>query len=340
MANSPHDALFRYTFSQPAHAAALLAVLLPPALAAAIDWSTLKLCPGTFLDRRLRRQQGDLLFSVMLGRRRIYLYLLLEHKSRSERWVALQMLGYVVSIWKSLWRQRPRPRRLPLVVPVVLHHGKGDWTAATQIVDLLDTEGVSAEVAAAAVPLQPQFRYLVKSFADCSPEDVRGMAISVLGKLTMAALQFLPLASPQQVIEGVVAWAELVRQVMSAPSGHEAIEAISHYILSTSRVDPEVLIEVVDREIDREASMKVKTAAQRLREEGKAEGKAQGRAEGQVLGAIRGRSELLLRLLQARYGDLPAEVLARVRAADLEEIDRWALRSLDAPTLSAVFAEG
>ncbi len=166
------------------------------------------------------------------------------------------------------------------------------------------------------------------------------MAISVLGKLTMAALQFLPLASPQQVIEGVVAWAELVRQVMSAPSGHEAIEAISHYILSTSRVDPEVLIEVVDREIDREASMKVKTAAQRLREEGKAEGKAQGRAEGQVLGAIRGRGELLLRLLQARYGDLPAEVLARVRAADLEEIDRWALRSLDAPTLSAVFAEG
>ena len=93
MANSPHDALFRLVFSQPEHAAGLWQTILAPQTVRAIEWPSLTLCPGTFIDRRLRRQQSDLLFSVRMGGRRIYLYLLFEHTSSNDRWTVLQLLG-------------------------------------------------------------------------------------------------------------------------------------------------------------------------------------------------------------------------------------------------------
>jgi len=45
------------------------------------------------------------------------------------------------------------------------------------------------------------------------------------------------------------------------------------------------------------------------------------------------------RLLGARFGELPAEVVARVGTATILELDRWAERILTAATLEAVLDE-
>jgi len=55
----------------------------------------------------------------------------------------------------------------------------------------------------------------------------------------------------------------------------------------------------------------------------------EGRREGEV--------EVLLRQLQLRFGPLPADVTARVTAADVETLLRWSERVLSAPTLDTVF---
>ena len=51
--STPHDALFKYVFSQPEHAASELLAVLPRELSARLDWTTLKLEPGTFVDPHL-----------------------------------------------------------------------------------------------------------------------------------------------------------------------------------------------------------------------------------------------------------------------------------------------
>jgi predicted transposase/invertase (TIGR01784 family) len=135
MARSPHDALFQFTFQQVQHATGLFRSILPPALVAAIDWSQLRLHPGSFVDKKLRRQQSDLLYSTQAGRRPVLLYLLTEHKSRSERWAVWQLAQYVYAIWR---RQRQlRQRQLPLVFPILLHHGRRPWRAPRSLHDLL-----------------------------------------------------------------------------------------------------------------------------------------------------------------------------------------------------------
>src|SRR5262252_2029631 len=54
-------------------------------------------------------------------------------------------------------------------------------------------------------------------------------------------------------------------------------------------------------------------------------------------GRQKGEAEMLLRLLQLRFGPLSTEVTARVTAADAETLLHWSERVLSAPTLDVVF---
>jgi predicted transposase YdaD len=71
-----HDRLFRAGLSNPAAAAAFLIDRLPPEVAERIDWSTLKLEPGSFVDPDLRLSESDLLFSAKADGRDIGIYVL------------------------------------------------------------------------------------------------------------------------------------------------------------------------------------------------------------------------------------------------------------------------
>ena len=57
-------------------------------------------------------------------------------------------------------------------------------------------------------------------------------------------------------------------------------------------------------------------------------------------GLLQGQARTLLRQLERRFGPVSEAVHARLSAADLDMLDRWADRVLDAPTLDAVFDEG
>lgn len=335
---SPHDAIFRYTFAAPEHAGPLLAAMLPPGLARAIDWRALRALPGSQVDRqdsradlRLRRQQSDLLFTAPIGGRPALLYLLVEHKSRSEPWTALQMASYVLGILRALRRRRPRPTRLPPVVPLVLHHGPQPFGAPTDLRDLLDVAGLDAAVTAELEPLLPRFPFLLRSLFDVGEDDLRALALTLLGKLTLAALQFVARRRTVDAVAAIARWADLVHAVLLAPNGREALDALSCYLIEAAPLDQDAVADALERHVNRQAAIIMKTAAARLRAEGRAEGKAEGKAEG--------RAELVLRQLRKRFGPVADDHARRVHTASIAELDRWADRLLDAATIAEVFAD-
>ena len=63
-----------------------------------------------------------------------------------------------------------------------------------------------------------------------------------------------------------------------------------------------------------------------------------GEEEGLRIGEVKGRRGLLLEQLEARFGKLPAEVVARVEQAGPEDISTWGRRILTADSVQAVFA--
>ncbi|MCU0867896.1 MAG: Rpn family recombination-promoting nuclease/putative transposase [Planctomycetes bacterium] len=320
MSRSPHDELFRYAFQQVEHAAGLFRSLLPPAVVAAIDWSTLRLQAGSYVDKRLRREQSDLLYSTRIGPRPALLYLLTEHKSRSARWAVWQMAQYVHAIWRA---QRQR-RQLPLVLPILLHHGRRPWTAPRSLHDLLGGKELDPELRGPLLELQPSFQPLIVSMADWPPERFRGLQLTVFGKLVCEALQRLPGASPDELLAVLRSWRELVAELLVAPSEQESLQALWTYVLRTATGRPEPVIEVVDELMEVEFMSKRKTAASYLLEEGH----------------HKGRIDLLRSLIRARFGPSSTAVDARLEAASHDELERWAVQLLTAATLDDVFRDG
>ena len=90
---TPHDALFKSVFQQPENAAAELQHVLSAEHVSAIDWSSLKLEPGSYVDEKLADQHSDLLFSAnaQASGERVFVDLLFEHQSTPEPRMALRL---------------------------------------------------------------------------------------------------------------------------------------------------------------------------------------------------------------------------------------------------------
>src|SRR5690606_21311393 len=118
--------------------------MLPSALLAKLDLSTLQLRPGSFVDRSLRQVHSDLLYSVQLESHRAYIYVLLEHQSSPDPSMPFRLLEYLVRIWREhverAKRRSGRALPLPVIVPLVLHHGESGWNTARQFHDLFDPQ--------------------------------------------------------------------------------------------------------------------------------------------------------------------------------------------------------
>jgi hypothetical protein len=94
-------------------------------------------------------------------------------------------------------------------------------------------------------------------------------------------------------------------------------------------------------QIEGETRMRYVTSVERLAiERGMQQGLQQGLQQGEIKGKLEGESVLLERLLAKRFGSpLPDEISARLRAATTDQLESWADRVLDAPTLEAVLGE-
>lgn len=332
MARTPHDSLVQFTFQQLPHAEGLFRAILPPALATAIDWSTLRLQSGTHVDDSLRRQQSDLLFSARLSSGEVWLYLLTEHKAKNERWAVLQLLSYVLAIWRSVLQSEPRPGHLPLVVPILLHHGRKPWTAPSDLTRLLAGRGLPAPLRELLQSLQPAFRPLVVSIAAWPAARIRALSMTVFGKLVLEALQTIPGRSEAEIVAAVASWRDALLSMVSAPSAPDELLALWTYVLESASGPVPGLIQAIE-EMEAEVAMKRKSAAAILRAAGHAEGKAEGKAEG----LRESHARLLTKLMTRRFGALPTSCKARLAAASLDQLETWAVRTLTAPSLPAVF---
>jgi predicted transposase YdaD len=78
------------------------------------------------------------------------------------------------------------------------------------------------------------------------------------------------------------------------------------------------------------------TAGERLM----AQGMEKGLREGLEKGRREGEARLLLEQLRLRFGPPAPEVVARVEAAPLADLERWGERILTAATLEEVLGEG
>ena len=316
---TPHDALFKAAFSKLRHARGLLRALVPAPLGRQIAWPTLRIESGIAVgDEDLDEQRMDLVYSVRAGRRHLLLYVLAEHQSKVDPWMAFRLLCYLVAIWKGYRAQHPRAKKLPAILPIVVHHSPTGWTAPVTFEELLDAD---AELLDALGPHVPRFRFLLDDLSLQTDADLRARrAMTAGGRVAILSLKH----GRDQVAIRIRVLAPDGR----APAARDVLASVLRYILETSRAEPATLRELLARQVGREAAEEIMTTAEMLRREGR----DQGRQEGELLGK---RGALLLQLRQ-RFGRLPSAAVARVDKAEATDLDVWFGRVLTASSLDEV----
>jgi predicted transposase/invertase (TIGR01784 family) len=127
---SPHDTFVKEILSRKENARDFFSHYLPEPIRAMVDLNSLEIAKDSFIEKELKEYFSDMLYKLRLsgsgiqpGAQRGYLYVLFEHKSYPEWWVAFHLLRSQVHIWKLFLKQNKRARGLPPIVPLVLYHG-------------------------------------------------------------------------------------------------------------------------------------------------------------------------------------------------------------------------
>lgn len=326
---TPHDALFKLVFSQPEHAEGELRSVLPPDLVRRIDWSTLTLCPGSFVDEALAQSHADLLFSALLDGEPTFLYVLFEHQSTEVVLMPLRLLRYEVDIWDDWLAAHPDAKKLPPILPVVLHHSELGWRVATAFEDIL---AISADAFAAVAPFVPRFRFILDDVSKIDDDALRRRAMTALGKLALWC--FRDVRKPGELVRNLARFKDLLEEVLTAPSGLKAVSAVLIYILSASGRLPK---EEVERIVRLATSQSIEGMMGSLAEQIEEIGIEKGVKKGLEEGIAAGERLVLRRQLQRRFGVLPAEVTARIEQAGRAELEGWSDNVLTAASLAEVF---
>ena len=139
-----HDPLFRSAFEDLRLFRELL-LWLVPFVVELFDLDRTELQKDTFIDEELKTHQSDLLYKVPIKGttdKKVFIFVLLEHKAESDYWTMLQMLRYIVRIWMREYKAAEVEGRLtdfelPPILPIIIYHGERGFTSPIKLGKLI-----------------------------------------------------------------------------------------------------------------------------------------------------------------------------------------------------------
>ena len=318
--HQPHDKLVKSTFSDPDNARAFLQAHLQRKLARRIDWSTLSLVSGSFIDPEFAATSSDLLFTAQIDGHPAFLYILFEHQNQEDPLIGLRLLTYMVRIWNDHLRTNPGTAKLPPILPLVLAQDNKPWKSSTRFADLIDIpEGAGEELKKHI----PDFEFHLVELFRMPFEKILG---TPMGILTLRALK-----------------AEKLQALLDDPVWDESL------LIQLSSVSFEMLMRyILDRDLDKPAfRRKLKTLrnpklsknamslAEQFRQEGirkgRQQGRKEGRQEGRQEGLVRANQAAILEALEIRFNRVPEGLREEIEliadTAKLQSLHRAAIRS-------------
>ncbi len=118
--HTDHDKLFKFAFQDIESAREFFENFLSPEILGIIDLKKLRLDPTNYISATFQEDFADIVLGTLFFKSKNTLILLIDHKTRIDRTLVVQMLSYVLSIL-SLNIKNKKP--YSFVLPIVVYHG-------------------------------------------------------------------------------------------------------------------------------------------------------------------------------------------------------------------------
>jgi predicted transposase YdaD len=332
IAHNPHDGLVKLIFTKPEAAAVELRQLLSPALVARLDWDTLDVDPGSYVDPELKHSASDILYSIALkgSEHRISIYVLLDHQSTLELMMVVRFYLYTSRIWARYLSNNKGTKTIPMIVPLLLYQGPNGWTKPQRLSDLFD---IPPELAA-AFPSPIELCFEVDDLEESVvPEALsrdqlsrdRGLVLAEAARTLLWLFHHRANGFDGERVGRLGLYLDVIAEVW----GFDEILALLTYALSAFGPKSPIR-DILLKSTSKETSQLIAT----IRDEYMAEGIKEGRTEGIAEGIAKG----IARLLGARELVLTDELRKRLFGCrDDALLTRWFDRAITATTLTEVF---
>ncbi len=293
-----------------------------------VDFTTLERVGDSFVSEDLRERRGDLIWRLRLkGKegRWVYLYLLLEFQSTSDPFMPVRLLTYVGLLLEDIIRREKLTPgdRLPAILPLVLHNGKGRWRSPLRLESLF-------------VPVPRELkRYLPRLTYRLLDERRPDLDHPVLAENRAAALFRI---ETSEAAEDLPILTQAFDDLLS-PEESELRRSFRSWLTSVvHRTFPQAIIpEGVNLQ---EAPMLEETLVEwrdKILQEGRREGRREvlkERREDRHEGQIQGMRKVLLQQMTLRFGRLPKEVRSQVeQITSTQKLNRLTKKILLAKSL-------
>ena len=301
MRKPKHDQLFRKSLENPLVANELLQAHLPKEVFEMIDIKTLKLEKQSFIEQNLTASIADVLFAVKFNDRAGFIYLLLEHQSSPDHFMAFRLHRYMLNICDQYKTKYPKIKSLPLIYPLVIYNGTKNYNVSRNLWELFDDPSLAKKFWTED--------YKIVNVHDIPDEEFKSRIWSGLLEF------FLKHRHEKKLLKRWQEIADILPELTKISIGYNYIEMILHYTLTS--IDKDDKIELAKMLVDSLNQEKGEEMMTSLAQAWKEEGMEIGQALGEARGEARGKMEVARNLINT---GLTAEVIARATGLTIKQI--------------------
>jgi predicted transposase/invertase (TIGR01784 family) len=321
-----HDSGYKLLFSQKNVIVSLLHYFLHDSWREGIDFDSLEKVNSSYVTKKLRKKESDLIWKIKFQDEYFYLYFLMEFQSRVDNFMAIRLMSYLGLFYEDLIRTQ-KPKHLPPVLPWVIYNGNAKWNAATHSADLLHPQ-----IPEDLKHYFPSFRY---QLLDMGRYPLP--AIDCAGHQEPANL-LIPLIAFEQRVQNREDAAEHVKHLFDTHKDPEYTEYsktfaiyIAHVLELKNMPDIQAMLENPQENsqmwYERVKQSDKETWNQAMQiglQEGKAEGEARGKTQGEHIGIFKSVDLVI----SQRFKKNPPSLRKALESADdalLEECLKYSL---------------
>ncbi len=306
----PYDRLVKELISHPESVQSLVRDYLPVEIVNQLDLSTLTPAKNNWVDSKLQEHFADLLFKCGWAKKpdrpkpkfQLFVLVLIEHKSQPDRFVRLQLLQYQQQCWSEHLNSGKFP--LPIVIPIVLYHGKAPWRDSRQFADQF------GQIPDAFQRFVPRFEF---ELLDVSPQSETKIVGDPLARVALNLLRWVHDLDTDDVKS------ELPNLLAQLPPDQATqlryMQPIFQFLLSTRMLNTEEMGAALQQAFPEPGNL-MKTFIDELLEKGRGEGREEGIRTGQMAAT--------LRLLRRKFGDktITKTLAGRIEKLALPELEQ------------------
>lgn len=311
--SQPHDITFKKLFGEREIAKDVIEKNLPKEVLDELDMNSLEKLDGSFISEELKATFSDIIYRVKINNRDAYIALLLEHKSYIDKFAIFQIAGYILDVWRKIIEDGKR--ELPVVIPLLVYHGKGNWNYEKDIREMIPDFHILPEYLKQMLPV---LRHDFINIRKYNEEDIR--EYKPVTRMVLRSLKYI-FEDKDKLIEAFIISIDEIEPVVTE---EELNKYVDIFLLYYSAVNKNLTEEDIIQKIQELGGKgeKIMTILQEREQKGIQQGIELGIQQGMKQGMKQGKIEMAKNLIREGIDIDTIIKTSKLSKEEIEEIKK------------------